>query len=231
MANPLDLEEQEQLDQLKHFWKQFGSGIVWALIVVLIGFSSWNFYQYRERSQAVEAALLFDEIERTAGSSDVSQLERVFANMKGRYPNSVYAQQAGLLVASRHFELGNAESTKTELAWVIEKSSDLGLQSIAKLRLAGVLAEARDYGAAHKLLESSFPVAFEALASDRQGDTFLLQDKKIEALAAFNKAHKLFDERSEYRRLVEVKLNSLGVDKTDVVLVSDGASALTKGSK
>ena len=35
MANNLDLEEQEQLDQLKHFWKQYGNLIAWALILVL----------------------------------------------------------------------------------------------------------------------------------------------------------------------------------------------------
>jgi hypothetical protein len=30
MAKHLDLEEQEQLDQLKHFWKQYGNLITWA---------------------------------------------------------------------------------------------------------------------------------------------------------------------------------------------------------
>ena len=42
MANQLDLEEQEQLDQLKHFWKQYGNPITWVLIVVLAGFSGWK---------------------------------------------------------------------------------------------------------------------------------------------------------------------------------------------
>ena len=40
MANQLDLEEQEQLDQLKHFWKQYGNAISWALIVVLGAFEA-----------------------------------------------------------------------------------------------------------------------------------------------------------------------------------------------
>ena len=35
MAAHLDLEEQEQLDELKHFWKTYGNLITWALIVVL----------------------------------------------------------------------------------------------------------------------------------------------------------------------------------------------------
>ena len=35
MASHLDLEEQEQLDQLKHFWKQYGNLITWVLVLVL----------------------------------------------------------------------------------------------------------------------------------------------------------------------------------------------------
>ena len=45
MANQLDLEEQEQLDQLKHYWKQYGNMITWVLIAVLGAYASWNFYQ------------------------------------------------------------------------------------------------------------------------------------------------------------------------------------------
>ncbi len=61
MANHLDLEEQEQLDQLKHFWKQYGNPITWLLIVVLGSVAGWNFYQYWQRSQASQAAIMFDE--------------------------------------------------------------------------------------------------------------------------------------------------------------------------
>ena len=51
-----------------------------------------------------------------------------------------------------------------------------------------------------------------ALAADRRGDIFAAQGKKAEAKAEYEKAYKELDERAEYRRLVEVKLNALGVD-------------------
>lgn len=231
MANPLDLEEQEQLDQLKHFWKQYGNAITWVLITVLALFASWNFYNYWQRSQAIEAAALYDELERVSNSPDPTQLDRVYLDIKDRYPSSVYAQQAGLLVAKEHYESGNIEGSKSALAWVAEKSSDKGFQSIAKLRLAAVLSESKDYAGALKLLEESFPPAFEALAADRRGDLLLLQDKKAEAIVAFNKAFNLFEERTDYRRLVEVKLNALGSDPSSALAVSDNSAALTKGTK
>ena len=212
MANHLDLEEQEQLDQLKHFWKQYGNIISWVLIVVLGSFASWNFYQYYQRSQATQAAAMFDEVERVVLSGDTAKIDRVFGDMKDRFASTTFAQQAGLMVAKHYDNVGNASAATITLTWVSEKSSDPGYQAIAKLRLAGVLIESKAFDDALKLLNSSFPASFLALVSDRKGDIFMLQGKKSEAISQFQNAYLNFENRSEYRRLVEVKLSSLGVD-------------------
>lgn len=212
MANQLDLEEQEQLDQLKHFWKQYGNAITWALIVVLGAFAGWNLYQYWQRSQASQAAAMYDEVERVVKSADAAKIDRVFADIKDRFASTAYAQQAGLLVAKQYYSAGNVEAAKSALSWVADKSSDPGYQAVAKLRLAGVLVESKAFDEALKQLTGSFPANFEALVADRKGDILLLQGKKKEAIAEYGKAYKSFDERTDYRRLVEVKLNSLGVD-------------------
>ena len=212
MATPLDLEEQEQLDQLKHFWKQYGNAITWFLIAVLSAFASWNFYQYWQRGKAVQAAALFEEVDRSLKSRDDSKVERVFADIKKEFESTVYAQQAGLQVAKYYYDTGNIAATKAALLWVVEKSTDEGYQSIAKLRLSGVLAEERAFAEAIKLLDSSFAAGFEALALDRKGDIFVLQGQNAEAVTAYNKAYKLSVDRTEYLRLIEVKLNSLGVN-------------------
>ena len=98
-----------------------------------------------------------------------------------------------------------------------DKANDDGYQSIAKLRLAGIQMETKAYDDALKTLSGTFPKDFAHLASDRRGDVLLLQGKKTEARAEYEKAYKGLDERTEYRRLVEVKLNSLGVDPVAVV--------------
>lgn len=226
MANHLDLEEQEQLDQLKHFWKQYGNLITWALIAVLGLFASWNFYQYWQRSQASQAAVMFDEVERIVASGDAAKINRAFEDMKSRFGSTTYAQQAGLLVAKQYYSAGNVDGSKLALTWVASNASDPGYQAIAKLRLAGVLMDSNAYDAALTQLDSSFPADFVALVSDRRGDIFLLQGKKTEAVSAYEKAYKNFDERTQYRRLVEVKLNSLGIDP----LATAGHSADVKNT-
>jgi predicted negative regulator of RcsB-dependent stress response len=78
MANHLDLEEQEQLDQLKHFWKQYGNLITWGLIAVLSVFAAWNGYQFWQRTQSAQAAAMYDEVEKVVRGGDAQKGERVF---------------------------------------------------------------------------------------------------------------------------------------------------------
>ena len=212
MANHLDLEEQEQLDQLKHFWKQYGNLISWTLIVVMGAFAGWNLYQRWQLSQASQAAAMYEEVERSVKGGDVVKLDRVFADMKDKFPNTTFTQQAGLLSAKVYFEAGKVEEAKAALGWVAGKSSDAGYQAIAKLRLASVLMASKALDDAAKQLSGEFPSDFAALVSDRKGDIYSLQGKKAEAKVEYEKAYRSFDERTEYRRLVEVKLNSLGIN-------------------
>jgi len=230
MANHLDLEEQEQLDQLKHFWKQYGNIITWVLIAVLGAYAAWNGYQYWQRNQAMQAAAMYDELERVARQGDMAKVDRAFGDMKERFAGTTYAQQSGLLVAKLNYEAGKIDAAKAALVWVAEKSSDESYQAIARLRLAGILADAKSYPDAMAQLSGTFPVEFAPLVADRKGDILALQSKPQEARAEYERAYKGFDDRSEYRRLVEIKLNALGVDPkpaatTAAAVVQPGASS------
>ena len=212
MAKQLDLEEQEQLAEIKHFWNEYGNLITWAMIVVFGSIAAWNGWQYWQRTQAAQASAMYEEVERAAQAGDTSRVERAFSDMKDKFGGTTYAQQAGLLTAAMMQDKGNNDAAKAALSWVADKASDEGYQAVARLRLAGVLVEAKAYDDALKQLAADFPRDFAPLAADRRGDIYNLQGKKAEARAEYEKAYKGLDDRVEYRRLVEVKLSSLGVD-------------------
>ena len=115
MANQLDLEEQEQLDQLKHFWNQYGNQITWVIIAVLACVAAWNGYQWWQRSQASQASAMYDEVERVVKGGDVQKADRAFSDMKERFSSTTYTYQAGLLVAKMAFEAGKPEVSKAVL--------------------------------------------------------------------------------------------------------------------
>lgn len=216
MAHHLDLEEQEQLDQLKHFWKQYGNLINAALIVILLAIAGWNLFHYWQRSQAAQAAALYEEVERVARAGDTTRLDRVLGDMKDKFASTSYAQQASLLAAKVYFDAGKQDAAMAALIWVTEKSSDEGYQGIARLRLAGILLDSKAYDEALKQLSGTFAPELAALVADRRGDVFLAQGKKAEAAAEYLKAFKGLEEGNEYRRLVDVKLAALGLNPRPV---------------
>ena len=224
MAKHLDLEEQEQLDELKHFWKRFGNLITWVFIIVLGTFAAWNGYQYWQRGQAAQASAMYDEVERAVQSGDTVKIERALADMKDRFGSTLYAHQAGLVGAKALYDKGNPDAARAALTGLANNASDEGYKAIAKLRLAGLLLEKKSYDEALQQLSGPFPKDFSALADDRRGDIFSAQGKKSEAKAEYQKAFKGLNERVEYRRLVEVKLNALGVDPSEGKTAATGAA-------
>ena len=224
MAKHLDLEEQEQLDQLKHFWNTWGTLISSVLILVAGALAAWNGYQYWQNRQAVQAAALFDAVDAAARSADSVRMEQAFSDIKLKYAGTAQAGQAGLTLAKAQLDGGNSDAAKQTLAWVAEKSSDDGLKALAKLRLSSVLMDQKSYDEALAVVSSGVPREFEAVYADRKGDIFVLQDKRAEAIAEYTRAYKAFEEGVEYRRLVEIKLNALGVaPQGSTVVLSDTA--------
>jgi predicted negative regulator of RcsB-dependent stress response len=230
MARHLDLEEQEQLDELKHFWNQWGNLITWVLIAALGSFAAWNGWQYWQRHQAAQASVLYDEVDRAATAGEIDRVERAFADIKDKFGGTTYAQQAGLLAARTLAEKGKADAAKAALSWVAESSSDQGYQAVARLRLAGLHADAKAYDDALKQLAGEFPKSYQPLVADRRGDIYLLQGKKAEAKAEYLKAMQGADALADYRTLVEVKLTALGVDVKTLQPTQTAEAAATAAS-
>ena len=211
MATHLDLEEQEQLDQLKHFWNTWGTLISGILVVVFGAVAAWNGYQFWQNRQATQASSLFDAVEVAVQSGDQPRVEQAFGDIRDKYGSTVQAAQAGLLVAKVEMDKGNPDAAKAALEWTAKNATEDGYRAIARLRLASVLVEQKAYDAALQALSEKFPPEMQAVLADRKGDVLMLQGKNAEAVAEYSRAYAAFDDGVEYRRLVEVKLNALGV--------------------
>ena len=210
MANPLDLQEQEQLDELKAFWKQHGNLITWLITLVLLAFGSWNVWNWYQRDQASKASAMFDELDRAAVAGDADKVGRVFNDLKERYPRTAFAEQGGLLAARVQFDKALPDAARASLGWVVENALEDEYRSVARLRLAGVQMDAKQYDAALKTLDSDSSKPFAGLVADRRGDILLAQGKSAEARSAYQAAHKAIGDKLDYRRLVEAKLTALG---------------------
>jgi predicted negative regulator of RcsB-dependent stress response len=212
MAKALDLEEQEQLDQIKHFWKKYGNLISWLLIVVLGAYAAWNGYQYWLRDQAGKAAMMFDEVERSVATGDLSRVQRSLADMKDKYPGTLFAHQASLLAAKFLSTKGQMDEAKAALKWVAGAAPEPAYRDIARLRLAALMLDAGAHDDALAQLAQPMVPSMSGLASDLKGDILMAKNQNAEALLAYRAAWKALSDTPDYRRLVEAKLNALGVD-------------------
>lgn len=225
MATQLDLQEQEQLDALKAFWNRYGNLITWVLTGVLAAFAAWNGWNWWQREQALKAGAMFEELDRAVIAGDVDKAGRIFGDLKERFPRTAFVEHGGLAAAKLQFEKGQLDAAKASLSWLAEKAIEEEVRSLARMRLAALQAEAKQYDEALKTLDGAQAAGFEALVADRRGDVLLGQGKREQAIVAYQQAWKTMDEKLDYRRLVEAKLTSLGAAP------AQAASAAAGGAK
>jgi len=210
MASNLDLQEQEQLDELKAFWNQYGNLITWVLVLVLGGFAAFNGWNYWQRDQGTKAAVMYEEFDKAIQAGDADQAGRVFSDLKERYARTAYAQQAGLQAAKLQADKGKGDAAQASLTWVAEKATDEEYQALAHLRLSALLLDKKAYDEALKQVDAVKSPEFAALADDRRGDILLASGKRDEAVKAYLASYKAMSDQLDYRRIVESKLASLG---------------------
>ncbi|WP_028999190.1 YfgM family protein [Azohydromonas australica] len=227
MATSLDLQEQEQIDQLKAFWKQYGNLITWVLIAVLGAFAAWNGWNWWQREQGYKAGALYGELERAAQGGEADKVTRAFNDLRERHGGTTYAAQGALLAAKVQAEKGQADAARATLAWAIDKAEGDPYRDIARLRLAAVLMDQKQYDDALKALDGVKGEEFKALAADRRGDVLQLQGKAAEAKSAYQAAYAGMDPAVEYRQLVEAKLTALGA--APAAAAASAASAAASG--
>jgi predicted negative regulator of RcsB-dependent stress response len=204
-----DLEEQEQLAELKAFWNNYGNLLSWILIIALLsyaGYTGWNRYQ---ASQAAAASSLYAQLQTAVEVKDKARIERASADLEARYGRTVYAPLAALNAAKAAFEAKDLKAAKAQLQWVIDHGND-EMQSIARLRLAGVLLDEKSYDAALAAMASGVLPEFAAAVNNRKGDILVAQNKLAEARAAYTAALAGMDELDPARQLVQIKLESIG---------------------
>ncbi|AET89382.1 MULTISPECIES: tetratricopeptide repeat protein [Caballeronia] len=204
-------DEQESLESVKAWWAKWGNATTWIVLVALVigaGYNGWNFWQ---RRQAAEASVLYDHLQQAANSNDQALVARVAADMEDKFGRTAYAQMTALAAAKSLYGAGNTAGAKAQLQWAIDHAKDDEYKQIAKLRLALVLLDEKNYDAGLKLLADQPLDAFKGVIADRRGDLLAAQGKRDDARTAYKVAlDALPANDTSARQLVQFKLDALG---------------------
>ena len=208
-----DLEEQEQIDELKSWWKQYQKLVFLVIIAAAItigGIQAWRYYQTR---QALEAGELYSQLQGAAVNADQKKVQDIAALLVDKYPRTGYTVFAALAGAKAALGSGDATEAKSRLQWVIDSGRDDAARDIARLRLAAVLLNDKKYDEAIVLLEVKHGETLDALYADLKGDVLTAQGNGSEARKAYQLALDKSEAKSNYRALIQIKLDSLGETK------------------
>ena len=214
---PLDLEEQEQLDQFKAFWQKYRNLIIGALTVALFAYAAYSGYLWWRNSQAVEASKLYETMVVAIGKGDKDLTLRAANDLQKDFARTPYAAMASLVAARIASDAGDSAKAMEYLRWAAKNSSNDAYLALAKLRLVSQLIELgseKDLAEADQILKDKPIQGFDALWLERRGDWYLAQKKNTEAKASYQEAWKKLDQAKEFpeeaRRLLKVKLDAVG---------------------
>lgn len=209
----LDLQEQEQIDELKAWWQENGKHLLAGLLIVVVALGGWRGWQYYQVKQANDAAMLYAEFTMQVELNDTKRINDAAAAVMDKFASSAYAPRAALLAAQANEQAKDAARAKTQLQWVIDNASEAALKDVARLRLAAVLLDEKNYAEAMKVLEAKHPASFDGLYADLRGDVLSAQGKIDEARTAYKLAYEKLNASGKYRDLVQMKLDALGAGK------------------
>jgi predicted negative regulator of RcsB-dependent stress response len=205
-----DLEEQEQIEALKAWWKHNGRLVILAVLAAALAFAAVSGWRYYKDRQAGQASQLYGELERAVQSSDSKKINEVAGQIVDRYARTAYGPMAALVAAKAAVDAGDLPVAGKHLAWAAEHARDAETEAVARLRLAGVRLDEKQYDEALRLLERKYPEAFAGLYADLRGDVLVAQGKLAEARAAYQQALEKLAPEATYRLIVQAKLDGIG---------------------
>ncbi|WP_394777706.1 YfgM family protein [Undibacterium sp.] len=205
-----DLEEQEQIDTLKAWWKQYGNLVTWLLIICLTAFAGWTYWNNYQSGQAVQASQLYEELQRAAQAKDNAKVQRAAGDLIDKFGKTAYAPMAALSAAKSAFDANDLKAAKARLQWVIDQGGSEEYKALAGIRLAGIALDEKAYDDGLKLLAGDFPAEFAGEVADRKGDIYTAQNKIAEARTAYQTALEKTNEKNPGRQLIQLKLEAIG---------------------
>ena len=206
----LDLEEQEQIDEFKVWWKLHGNHLIWGVTAFLLLAGGWRAWQTWQHNKSIAASAMFDRAVQAASMNDKKAAREMTAQIMENQSRSAYATPAAWLAGRVNYDNGDLKSARPQYEFALEHAKDAGLKQLARIRLAGILFEQKDTAGALALLEAPFDPAFQSLAAQLKGDILVEQGKNAEARTAYKLALDKLDDKSSLKPLLQIRLDALG---------------------
>lgn len=229
------LTEEEQIEAFKRWWNENWVTIVLPLIVGVLLYVGWFWWQDHKEAQAQLASQKYQALEtvlQSAVNGELTPEQKADVVSKANiviseHAKTLYADMANLELASLHVEAGELEKAASAVNAVVQNATNKSMELLAKARLAKVYAAQGRYDEALALVaqgsDDSGDSAFTSLYAETRGDIYLALGDNAAANTAFNQAmDNLTQAASSRSGLLNMKISATAV--AEDVPVSESVS-------
>ncbi len=215
------LSEEEQLEVLKRWWKDYGRTVIVAVLVAVAGYFAYTTWQDQKRQKAEKASEMYEQLLKLASAepgkvltdSDKATITHLAGELKDGNSESMYAHSAAFFLAKLAVEDNKLDVAVNELKWVLSAKAGPATAQLARLRLARILTAQQAYADALAQLSPEPAAAFTAEYAEARGDILKLQGDLDAARTAFEKALAATDPQQQERyMLLQMKVDDLKVE-------------------
>lgn len=200
------IEEEQEINQLKDWWKENGKTIIVAFILGVGGMFGWRYWQSHQAEQIAQASAQYDTLinsvqqDEQAKKANIEQF--VQANSK-----TAYAVFALLDEAKKATEKQDFSAAEANLNQALTQSQDEVLTSIVALRLSAVQFQLGQLDNALSTLNQVKGESFNARKAILTGDIQVAKGDKVAAKNSFEQAQQSGSQLEQ--QMAKMKLNNL----------------------
>ncbi len=200
------IEEEQEINQLKDWWKENGKTIIVAFILGVGGMFGWRYWQAHQAEKIAQASAQYDALiyssqqDEQAKKANIEQF--VQANSK-----TAYAVFALLDEAKKATEKQDFAAAEANLNQALTQSQDEVLTSIVALRLSAVQFQLGQLDNALTTLNQVKGESFDARKAILTGDIQVAKGDKVAAKNSFEQAQQSGSQLEQ--QMAKMKLNNL----------------------
>jgi predicted negative regulator of RcsB-dependent stress response len=203
-----EFHEKDELEQLKAWWRNYGSALVIGVTIGLVGLFGYRYWNEYRLEQAATASGMYDNVVDHIKSSRTEQAKQVGGEIIDKYDGTPYAGMTALLLARMYYDNGDEATARKQLSWAIDHASETAVRHAARLRLTRIMMAKQEYDAVLSLLATNDTDGYATGYQELRGDALAAKGQTAAAREAYTAAIAA-DPGSEYAEVLRMKLANL----------------------
>lgn len=205
------MSEEEQIQQIKLWWKKYGNMISIAISIVLLSIAGFRYWNWHKNSIAQQASGIYERMMVAYADKDYKQVQSNSQRLIDDFNNTIYADVAHLTLAKVAVGKSKYKLAKNSLNAIISDSKSQLMIDVARIRLARILIFEKSYSQALEIVNKIKDKSMLAMANEIKGDISFAENNREKAVEFYNTAIQEAEKNGAGSLFLEMKAKQIAV--------------------